>query len=340
MEYKVGEILSSREFYNMVDVIDAILKKNEIFTLDFSEVNSIDAVTIPNLLFLGKYIEDKTSNIPYIRLGDDLYSGYLKNYLFNIGFYRLSKRYYYYENDDEKYSGFMGKNMNGLNTTEFFSYKSGLEEAQRKLFDNIYPFIKKYFKKFTINNNETKSDEAFNALAFDNNTVAMFMSQMIDNSFRRGKSDAIITVQINYKKQRVYLSVADSGMGFLKAQVTNMNNNGDFISKEDEGDPGYNIIGRLPCNEVEAVLVGIYKRKDSQTYGLYNIIKMVMELKGVIRIHSNNVQYILTERLKDYFLDGQLSTVLQKSKGYNIRETRTFKGAHIEIELPFDTMKI
>lgn len=332
MEYKVEEILSSREFYRMVDVLNEILKSDEICTLDLTGVRRIDAVVIPNLLLLGKYIEKRTQNIPYIRLGEDLRSGYLKKYLMNIKFYELSSLYYYYENDAEKYCGLVGKDMDKRNTTEYFSLNEGILVAQKRLYYKIYPFIKDYFKAFRIE--ETNSDDALNANTFDNNIVAKFLKEMIDNSFGNGLSDVIVTVQTNYKKGKIFLSVSDSGRGFLLAQKSNMDEYGNFRSKEDGADPGYNVLRRRPQDEKEAILIGMYKRKFSDTYGLFNVIRRILNLSGVIRIHSNNVQFVLTERLEEQFLEEQLVNIMPQLMGYNVKKTSYFNGAHIEIELP------
>lgn len=337
MEYKVEEILSSREFYRMVDILNGILRLDEICTLDLTGVNRIDAVVIPNLLLLGKYIEKKTQNIPYIRLGEDLRSGYLKKYLMNIKFYELSSSYFYYENEAEKYCGLIGKDMDKNNTTECFSLNEGFGVAQRRLYYNIYPFIKNYFKEFK--SREIIPDDILNIKVFDNNIVAKFIKEMIDNSFENGKSDVIVTVQTNYKKEKIFLSVSDSGRGFLRAQELNMDEYGNFISRKSETDLGYNVLGRRPRDEKEAILIGMYKRKFSNTYGLFNVIRRILDLNGIIRIHSNNVQFILTERLKKIFSDGQLVNIVPQLMGYNVKKTSNFDGVHIEMELPLSIYK-
>lgn len=335
MEYRVEEILSSREFYRMVDILNEILKLDEICTLDLTGVKRIDAVVIPNLLLLGKYIEKRTQNIPYIRLGEDLQSGYLKKYLMNIQFYKLSSQYYHYENETQKYYGLVGKDMDKRNTTECFSLKEGIVVAQRRLYYKVYPFIKDYFREFRIE--KTNSDDTFNVNAFDNNTVAKFLKEMIVNSFEYGLSDVIITVQTNYKKGNIFLSISDSGQGFLRAQLSHMDQFGNFIPKEGETDPGYNVLGRRPQDEREAILIGMYKRKFSKTYGLYNVIRKILELSGVIRIHSNNAQFVLTKRLYMQFLTEQLVNSVPQLMGYNVKKTSCFNGAHIEIELPLSS---
>lgn len=332
MEYKVVPILSSREFYKMVDILNIITRPDETCILDLTNVNRIDAVVIPNLLLLGEFIEKKTTNIPWIRLGEDLSSGYLKKYLMNIKFFELSKPYFYYENEFDKYSGLVGKEMDRRNTTERFLLDEGPVVAQRRFYYKIYPFIRDFLDYF--NTDENAFENVWDSNTFYNNTIATFLKEMIDNSFQCGRSDVIITVQKNYKKEKIFLSISDSGMGFLASMLQNMDEYGNFIPREDI-DPGYNILGKLPEDDVEAIIIGIYKRMHSKTYGLFNVVKRTLMLHGTIRIHTNNIQFILTERLKSSFLQTDLIRNTQQLLGYNVIKTSCFNGAHIELELPF-----
>lgn len=332
MEYKIVPILSSREFYKMLDVLNEIMISEEICILDFTNISRIDAVVIPNLLLLGKLIEKKTKNIPYIRLGEDLNSGYLKKYLINIGFYKISESFFYYENELGKYGGLLGKEMDNRNTTEQFAFKDGITLAKRKLYYSIYPFIKGYFKKFHME--YTDSEGVLDDNTFKNNLIAKFLEEMISNSFKYGECDVIITVQSNYKKQKIYLSVSDYGNGFLPSVVQCMDEKGEFIKREQYAEPGHNILNKKPTDELEAIIIGIYKRRYSRTYGLFNVIRNVLELQGTIRIHSNNRQIILTNRLIDKFIDGTLIKDIKHVMGYNIMKTSQFNGVHIEVELP------
>lgn len=330
MEYKVPHILSSREFYKMLDVFDAIINQDEVFVLDFTNVTKIDAVVIPNLLLLGRYLEQKTFNIPYIRLGENLSAGYLKKYLSNIKFYQLSELYFYYENEAEKYGGLLGKDMDDRNTTERFSIEDGAVVARRRLYYNIFPFIKHYLKNFNIYENDV--DLALDQNTFNNNIIAKFLEQMIDNSFAHGMSDAFVTVQTNYKMNRIYMSISDFGVGFYKSILAEMpTKSSDEVTKNNDN----NILMRNPKNELEAIWIGIYKRRNSETYGLYNVIKSVLKLNGTIRIHSNDTQLILTDRLIDKFLKGTLINSDQLTR-YNIIRTSHFEGVHIEIEIPLN----
>jgi len=331
----VAKVLSSREFYKMIGVLDEILLSDETFILDLSEVMRIDAVVIPNLLFAGKYIEKKTGNIPFIRLGEDWNAGYIKNYLSNINFYELSNEFYYYENEDMKYGGLVGKKMDRRNTTQRFDYSCGLMEAQRRLYYGLMPYIEEYLKTFDVYNDSVQG--IFVDSVFKQNDISYLLSEMIENSFEYAKSDNIITVQSNYKKGKIFISASDFGMGFYQAMISgkNMDDAGNFLVKPGKlGDAGVNILERYPKNEEEAIIIGLYKRMKSKKYGLYNIVKKVLELNGIVRIHSQNRQIILTSRLMEEFLDGTLSYTYNNYRGYNIISTKEFDGVHYELELP------
>lgn len=319
MEYKFTKYLSSYEFYKDVGRLNRIIEiyQPDKIVLDFSDTSHIDALVIPNLIILGRDIRRKTSYIPYIRLGENLNAGYIKKYLFGINFYKISDEFYYYEND--RYSGLEGKKMDPRNTTEYFSKSEGTDVARRRIYYKLWPFFYKYLKEFTLK----KYNSIFlDSHIFENNIIAQFIEEMVLNSFDHGDSDAVITVQANYKKAKLYLAISDYGKGFWNS-VCNC-----------KKDKGYNVLGRLPQSELEGIYVGIYKRKYSKIYGIYNVIRQVIRMDGIFRIHSNDTQLIITKKLEEKFEDESLIT-LSLDKNPNVIQTAKFPGTHIEIELPF-----
>lgn len=335
IEYKITSHLSSREFYRMLDVLSGMLRENCLCILDFSGVKRVDAVVIPNLLILGKIIESRTRFMPVIRLGENLESGYLKNYMLNIRFFELSDMYYKYEDYEGRTGGLVGKKMSEQNTTVRFLYEEGFEIAQRRFFYELMPFINTFLKVF--NQDVINSNNLFFDNCHLNNSIAFFLKETIENTFIHAKSDTIITVQIDYKMQKVYISISDCGKGFLKAQLENMDSDGNFIDKGSD-DPGVNILNRRPKTEEEAIFIGLFKRVRSKEHGLINIARRIMRLKGIIRIHSNDCRVILTERLQDMLLDHTIVEKREQIREYNIIKTSDFKGAHFEIELPLESI--
>ena len=85
---------------------------------------------------------------------------------------------------------------------------------------------------------------------------------------------------------------------------------------------------------MEGIYIGIYKRKYSKIYGIYNVIKQVLKLQGLFRIHSNDTQLIINNRVEKLFHNEEL-VKLSLRDNKNVIRTSSFPGTHIEIELPF-----
>lgn len=328
MEYKIRKNISSFQFYNMLGDIQRLLKWNgtEEILLDFTEVEMVDALAIPNLIFLGKYIRDKTGYIPYIRLGEDVQAGRLKKYLNDINFYNVSTPFFLYENGENgKYGGMSGIDMDPRNTTQYFSLRGKKEKVEEEMIRRIYfellPFMKRYLKQYDIEN--MKNVDVLSEEVFKNNVVTNLIKQMMSNCIEHAESDAVITMQANHKKKKVYVAVSDQGKGFMKA----------ILEKPIALSDGYDVLKRPPRNELEGIYAGIYKRKNVKEYGLYNMIETTLTYDGTVRIHSNNIRLVLTPKwLKEFSTEGIINSYsLEK---YNIMKTREWQGAHLEIELP------
>lgn len=340
MEYKISRFLDSRAFYKMLFYLKNQINKNEEVILDFTDVFSIDALVIPNALLLGKWIESITDTIPYIRLGDDFSAGYIKKYLSGIKFYELSQNFFYYENEDEKYAGLQGKNMSPYNTTECFKYDDGLEIAKRRIYYNLMPFMRNYLGDFETFHEERIDVFTSEAQFLNENILAKFINEMVENTFIYSKCNLYVTFQVNYKKKKIYLAVSDAGIGLKKGYEVAKK----YELAKQELDPyyipdyGYNILGHEPTSELEALVFSSYKRKNSNIYGLYNVIKRVLLLEGIIRIHSNNKQIIFDKDILEKFLDESIieDTIWRKT---SILQTTLFPGVHIEIELPLNEKK-
>ena len=88
--------------------------------------------------------------------------------------------------------------------------------------------------------------------------------------------------------------------------------------------------------------MGIYYRYN-ESYGLYDAVKKVLAKNGIVRIHSNNTQIVLTasnqlelgvcKNAKEFL------EALKKKKN-NIRNNLKYQGTHIEIELPISRGEI
>lgn len=339
MEIKLPEYISTKAFYD--SVLPDIERKlhfyqNEVVLLDFTETCEISALVIPNLVVLATYLRKRTGYIPYIRLGEDLKAGRIKKYLYGIKFFAVCANKYMYENNP--YGGMCGTDMDPKNTTELFEYEDInnlmeekekrlseiIEEYKRIIYFNIRPFVKDYLniKEFVGYKEEDDRYE------INENIILNFIYHMAENAFIHGESSSAVTIQANYKKSKIYLSIADSGKGFKQAWI-----NGENKTNEEDIKDSYNVLGRLPKDEFEGIILGIYKRKYSGYHGLYNIVNKVMELDGTIRIHSNNTRIVINKKLEELFVNEGLKEQLKRMKT-NYSLTSCFNGAHLEIELP------
>lgn len=333
MEYKVSQYLSSIEFYAMVSNLNMAMRTDEEILVDFSEVRRIDGNVITNLILMGKWIEDRTGRIPVIRLGRTFEAGYLKKYLFGMKFYEFTKNIYRYEDENDKLGGLEGKDMDRRNMTLYYrfpytEYEELSEDDQsRQLFRNkvgelardsvvrdTKDFLYTYFDMF----NYGPRDERYNRLSD-------IFGQIIGNSMSKGASEAYMTVQANYKRKKIIVSASDRGCGMKKSMT--------FNRSEQNIDPkGFFLLSDNPKSEEEAIIESLFYRKDSGIYGLYHAVLQLIETwSGVVRIHSNDTQLILTKNAVDAYKSMGL---FKYFNDYNRRYTAEFPGTHIEIEIP------
>ena len=319
----------------MVSELNNLCIYNEQVLLDMTNVRSVQGNVIPNLLLLGKWLEEKTGFIPIIRLGRTFDAGYLKKFLYNIKFYTYSKNIFLYEDEIDMYCGLQGEDMTNLNTTCYYSFPyteyNSLKEVEKqsyrkKLGDkvNYYAvndsnlFLRKYFSYF----NYGSDLDGYNILSD-------IVGQIISNCFARGSSEAYMTMQAKYKDKKVFFSISDRGCGMLNSMIFNR-------SKLNEDTKGFFLLDKEPNTEEEAIIESIFYRKDSAIYGLNHVIyEIIKHMNGIVRIHSNDTQLILTRKAVKSFDEFNL---LSYFDDYNKRYTALFPGTHIEIEIPMEVM--
>ena len=344
MEIRIPNYFTSQKFYEeIVRSVNKAVGEEEIITLDFTEVQRMDAVVVPSLLVLGLYIRDKSGYMPVIRLGENIQAGHLKKYLYGIQFTKHARDVFLFENDP--YNGMYGVRMHPSNTTQCFQYYTfddlDEEEKRQKNFElqseimrrielNLVPFLREFASEFVVNFSELVQDD----LEIGNNYLAKYMFHLVENAYDHARSSIYITVQVNYMTQKVYISAADYGMGFKAAFLNALL--GSKTQKESERF-AYNILNREPQNELEAIIIGMYKRKYSASVkrGLYQVIEKTLDLNGLIRVHSNETQVIITQKIKNKFLNEELADDLLNGRlKYNVRSDVMLPGTHIEIEIP------
>lgn len=230
----------------------------------------------------------------------------MKNYLNEIGFFHYANKYGLFEFCSSPYSGLTGKKIDPICGTLYFDTENTVDEINRGVELCIAPFADEYLYKFECIRSDL--DQTYYV-----NDITEFLSEIIMNCKQHAHSFSFTTLHAKYSAKKIYISVSDFGCGFLNT-----------------------IASDLYCkDEVEAILCGVYKRKESKVYGLYNIIRRVLEYNGKVRIHSNSEQLIFTPKILTSFLKNELLKN-DNFKKYNIKRNVPFSGVHIEIELPLE----
>ena len=300
--------LNSYEFYNNVifQKNKAKISNEQNIILDFSRTLRVEPVVIPNLLCMGYELRKQYNRAAYVYIPDVSYSGELKNYLNEIDFIKYAQRFGLYDFVSSPYGGLEGKHIDPICGTIYFDVDDTVDIINQKVENCIIPFADEYLYKF-------QSVRKCNQGIYYVNEIAEFLEEMILNCKQHAKSFSFTTLHAKYSMKKIYISVSDFGCGF-----------GNTIRSENSY-----------MNEIEAILLGVYKRKDSKVYGLYNIIRRVLNFGGKVRIHSNNAQIIFTQRVLKEFIDNKLFEANGFVK-YNLKSNIPFDGVHIEVELPLE----
>lgn len=299
--------VTSYEFYtNILPIRNQIEYGLGDIILDFSRAYKVEPLVIPNLLCLGYDLGIKNGNVPKIYFPDTSYAGEVKNYLNEIGFFHYAIKYGLFEFWGSPYGGLNGKKIDPICGTLYFDTENTIDEINRGIELCIAPFADEYLYKFeSLRNSYDKT--------YYVNEITEFLGEIIMNCKQHAQSFSFTTLHAKYSAKKIYISVSDFGCGFLNTIGFDSN-----------------------CkDEVMAILYGVYKRKDSKVYGLYNIIRRVLEFDGRVRIHSNTDQIIFTPKLLQKFIENKLLGDTNFEK-YNIKRNVPFTGVHIEIELPLE----
>lgn len=292
------------------------LQKRLVF--DFSEVNSIDSLVIPNLLCIGYAIKNATAYPPIFFIPQSQHHGKIKRYLIDINFYKIAKKFKLYEFDNYFDCGLEGKKLNKINRTEYFDFSESDQETYAKINYIFKEFKLRYLKPFTNYNIHSDSD----------NDLVRFCMEIILNCRIHGGSFCFLTMQYNDYLKMMNISISDYGIGFKNSLIRSgeFTENIDFIS------------------EYESIIRGIFKRKDSEIYGLYNVLDKITTRDGVMRIHSMDTQLIITKYLYNNIKKDTLEEIIKyknddKFKN-NVKSDLKYKGVHIEIEIPINEQQL
>lgn len=294
--------LTSYEFFS--NVLPAIVNaKEQELMLDMSNTKRIESLVVPNLLCLAYREKIEANKRLTLSIPDTVSGGMVRNFLNEIGFTEYAYKFGLFDFQYSPYGGLEGKQIDPICGTLIFNADDSKDTIYRGVDRCITPFSERYLARFQIYDSQQ---------CIFINEITEFLEEILLNCKIHAKSFSITTMHANYSSKKIYIAVSDIGCGFLSSL--------DISELHDEK---------------EAILVGVYKRKDSKIYGLFNVIRRVLDYGGKVRIHSNDIQIIFTPRIKNHFIKGELQ-LLDSFAKYNVKSTAHFDGVHIEIEMPLE----
>lgn len=350
------EKITSFVFYNKLvpQVLEKLscMENGEEFVLDFSKTESVDAMAIPLLLNMARWIINIKKTIPQIYIPSLKEKDRLKRYLEQVGFFNACDFYDYYEVNTERVSV---KRDSDNSATYIFTENAkndSQEERERieeyvytKLRSNSYSQFWNYWFDYDISKNLDNPD----------NGVEKVTRAICSNTGIHTKENAVLTLQRNKALQRVCISTADCGQGLyytLKEKMMKEKFVPVLLSVSDFED----LSGEKA--DLYAIIEALTYRFMDKKYGLYHVLMKNIELgkekekkrKGnlgkenswAMRIHTNQKRMVLTERnckglekaaSKEEFAKKLL--VLAESE-YVAKDTSNYPGVHVEIEIPYD----
>lgn len=199
--------LTSYEFYtHVLPIRNEIEYKESDIILDFSRTFKVEPLVIPNLLCFGYELGIRNGNVPKIYFPDTSYSGEVKNYLNEIGFFHYANKYGLFEFCSSPYSGLTGKKIDPICGTLYFDTENTVDEINRGVELCIAPFADEYLYKFECIRSDL--DQTYYV-----NDITEFLSEIIMNCKQHAHSFSFTTLHAKYSAKKIYISVSDFGCG-------------------------------------------------------------------------------------------------------------------------------
>lgn len=339
----VTESLTPKFFYeNYLKELGEYIRKNreaekkgldkKWLFIDLSGCKEIEGSVIPNLLVTGVIIKGNTGKpVLYIPENGDCK---IMNYLKEIHFEEINE---FLDIFLIKTNGEIRKKseykLPDFCTTLYLNRKLSEEQVAEELQKRYLALFTKYLYEFAfeIKNYKTQKVECVNILE-------IFCKQICYNSIIHGESFCFVTMQVNKSRKKIFISIADCGKGMFEGL--------EYKIKCEKYKP---IL--LPLNKEElkkyerfeidsrSIIEGMMYRFKDSIYGLWNVLKSVMDVRGIVRLHSGKARIIISdldcEKFEKYEKERAVVLLYQKLKAEAcINKTPDYSGTHIEIELP------
>lgn len=356
---KVEEKVTSHSFYYKLvpRVLETLrdMSNGEDFVLDFSETKAVDAMAVPLLLSMARWIIGTKETIPQIYIPNLKEKNRLKEYLEQIGFFNVCDFYDYYEVNTERIT--VARDSINLATYVFTenARDDSQEERERietsvfnKLRNNSYFQFWKYWSDY-----DTFWDP--NHLA---NIVEWVIRSLCANTGIHTNENAILTLQRNKTLRRVCISIADCGEG-LYEKLGEKGERGKFEPVLCSFNEFKTLSGERA--DLYAIIEALTYRYAEKIYGLHQVLMQNIELGKIkeqcnkeqengwiMRIHTNQKRVVLTQKnCKGKGLDKTVSKkqfahklLMLAQTEYVARKTSYYPGVHIEIEIPYNEGKM
>lgn len=353
--------ITSYVFYNKL--VPQVLQKlncmemKEEFVLDLSETESIDAMAVPLLLSMARWIICIKETVPQIYIPSCKDKDNLKKYLEQVGFFNVCDFYTYYEINTERIN--VRRDASNLATYVFTeNARNDSQEERERIEETVYrKLISNSYSQFWGYWTEYNISQKFDYLE---NVVERVTRAICANTGIHTNENAILTLQRNRKLQRVCISIADCGRGLyntLKEKV----NEGKFQPALLLPDK-FKVLSGAEA-DLYAIIEALSYRFKARKYGLYHVLMKNIELgkkrredrnewekkerenSWIMRIHTNNKRMVLTEKNckgLEYAVSREqfaYKLLMMAKSEYVAKTTSNYPGVHIEIEILYDKEK-
>lgn len=325
----------SKKFYSyyFLGRINAVkLNNDQNLFLDFSNTRRIDPAVIPNLLIMGKRIQEDFGKKAILYLPDTLEMGYIKKYMDQIGFIDYVIKFDLYDFLYTPYGGQFGKEIDPLCRTVYFDgnrERSSYDSIRARITQKIKPFADKYLSSFE------HFEFSANGEGDYKNSILEIIYEMNKNCLDYSGSASFTTAHSRYKDNTINISISDIGRGFRKSFIDKKN---DCDKELKYSDYQLQLLEKNYDDELTAIIDGINWQKKSKIYGLSGVIREILRLHGIVRIHSNDTMVVFTEEyIKD--LEGEALLSNERFRSHNVIRNIKFDGVHVEIVIPLERRK-
>lgn len=358
---KTEEKITSYAFYKKIvpEVLEKLeyIEEGEDCIVDLSATKSVDAMAVPLLLNMARWIIEKAKVVPQLYIPNLKHYDNLKRYLEKVGFFNICDFYNYYEVNTER----IPVKRDTANLVTYVFTENAKDNSQkererieeyvcRKLTDNTYLLFWKYWAEYDISQNP-------NSFA---NGVERVTRSICANTGIHTKENAILTLQRNIELKRVCISLADCGQGLFSTLKKKIKDEG-FHPALISPDEFEKLCGEKA--DLYAIAEALSYRFMDKKYGLYHVMMKNLELekkrtpkirpeeerrdnKWAMRIHTNQKRMVFTgknckglEKAATREQFARRILMLAENK-YVAETTPNYPGVHIEIEIPYDEEKM